>query len=296
MLRLSKPIAALAGNPLLPSIAAAFVERTGLAPTRPSALVSRYIDSLLEDWDEAKGVVRWGSVPLSKQRKVEILCRTAFQACRLNQFSFEKDASLAWEQECADREISTQALSVLWEHSGILQPTSADESLWRFGHSAIADVLAARYIVERPDNLLSSVAKELEPERFGQIWRHACDLTQDATPLMNFMICNERLDGVIRAQLIAQTLLDDVTVARPVRRQCSEFVAEILPSYSTKLSLIRTESTSRRWHLDLQWLAERSTGLRELELIAALLRTLTAGASVASREALRVFFTSLAAT
>jgi len=286
LFRSSKSMTALAGNPLLLSIAAAFVERTGSVPSRQGVLLNRYIEGLLEDWDEAKGVVRWGTIRLSKQKKLEILCRAAFHTCHSNRLLFDRDDFLAWEKDWSDLEISKGALSVLWEHSAIIQPTSEAESVWRFTHSVIADVLAARYLVERPDNLLTSATGDIEPQRLRHIWRHACDLTQDATPLMEFMLANETIPRIERAELIAQTILDDVTVARVVLRRCSKFVAAVVASCDVKLTLNRPGPDNHPWRIEGRWVADPDSKLRELKLISSLLRTLVSGVSVTNREAL----------
>jgi hypothetical protein len=131
-----------------------------------------------------------------------------------------------------------------------------------------------------------STARDIEPERFAAIWRHACDLTQDATPLIKSMLTNDRLDGVSRAQLIAPTLLDDVTAARVVIRESLEFIAQVVGLYSTKVSLVHTEADECRWLLEARWIAEPESKSREVKRIAELLRTLISGVVIATRETL----------
>jgi DNA repair exonuclease SbcCD ATPase subunit len=100
------------------------------------------------------------------------------------------------------------------------------------------------------------------------------------------MIGNEEMGRAERAQLIAQTLLDDVTAPRNVIGESLAFVTDVVASYATKLFLIRTESDEDHWLMEAQWVAEHDTERQELALFSALLRTLTSGFAVANRDAL----------
>lgn len=283
ILRTSRAIGSIAGNPLLLAIAAAYVERMGVAPTRPTALVLRYIDALLDDWDEAKGLVRWSAVPASKQKKLEILCRSAFNSCRANRSWFLHDDFLRWEEGWSKHDQAAKALSMLWEHSGILEPSWHDVTRWSFTNSLLEEVLAARYLIERPDDLFGSVADQIDTDRLGRLWRYACELTQDATPLMNFMLKSKSFDDVSRAILVAQTLFDEVAIPHEVLRVCSEFVATTIGSLGNRLLLLRNEHAHGQWLFEAQWRSDAEGERQEFRNVGKLLRTLASGVPNQSR-------------
>jgi hypothetical protein len=274
-----KDVSSIAGNPLLLAIAAAYIERVRALPSRSSMLLQRYIEALLDDWDQARGITRWAPMQLSKEAKLEILCRTAFKVFERQQPCFFQWEFEGWEAAWSDPEVAKEATETLWRHTGILTRDQSEKERWCFSHSMLEEFLAAKYLVERPDNLFPALAEHVNPDRLNAVWSHACAMTQDATPLFQFMMERKEYSRIARATLIARAVLEEASIPKDILQTSCEFLADVVTESSEQLSIRLGEVEPRTWILGFSEASQTDQQHESLRAVFDFLTAIVNGAS-----------------
>ncbi len=282
----SSAMASLAGNPLLLAVAAAYVERVKQVPTRPATLLLRYVECLVDDWDQARGFQRWAPTPFSKERKLDVLCRTAFTACERGQTSFLSDEFTKWELRWSPRSEAQHALKTLWQHSGLLVPQSPDSESWCFSHTAVKELLAAKYLLDRPDDALPLLARSLPAELLSSIWLYACEMTTDASPLIAFMIERSTANEDTRAEFVAKALVEEVSIPSEVYALGCDFVASRLHALCSPLRVATDQGDEGRWFLEVKYTRPEQSSRDALSRVGRLIGVVGVGLQTARRRLL----------
>ena len=276
LIQTNDSIRALSGNPLFLAICAAYIERARALPRQMSTLLLKYTEALLDDWDQARGVARWAPLQVPKERKLEVLCRAAFKAFeRQGSFFFQNEFEY-WEACWSDREFPKLAAEILWRHTGILTRAESDDRRWHFSNSVLTEFLAAKYLVDRPDDPFPELATRIGIERLHSIWTHACAMTPDATPLFELMMHRDDWDRLARTSLIARAILEEANIPHDVLSKSCHFVADTVAQCSLRIRNKDEPGGTVIWFLEI---TEHSPGEPEGQCTALyeLLRILITG-------------------
>ncbi len=269
----------LAGNPLLLALAAGLVERFGHIPYREVELVLRYIDALVEEWDGDRGIKRSSITWLSKERKIEILCRTAFNTQMASRLWFDKGEFLTWEAKWSGYDNAKESLNSIWMDTGICQPLSLDANKWEFSHRIFIDVLAAKYLVERTDNLFPIVFTKLSTKEFANLWRYACGIAQDASHLLRFVLNQPDLNNTTKSILIAQALVDNVSIGTDLFNAGCDLISKTLSEFASATVLRKEDSHNDDWLLEIEWAGDMDSNSEDqLNALGRLTQILIGGA------------------
>ena len=270
-------MAGLSGNPLLLTIAAGLVETARTTLPREAALIVRFVEALLEDWDESRGVSRWLPSVFSREKKIETLCRTAFRILTSGSTSFKADDLVKWQAPWADSEEREKDLPALWREAGICVPASPDLRTWQFSHPLLVDVLSAKHLVERTDDLFPMLYKELESGRFLSVWRYACEITQDASNLVEFLADQTVADEFARARLLAVVLTEDTSIRDKSFKRGCDVICAAVRGVGGKLSVARNEGDKQHWALELRSAPAHGLSPTEFVAVGELIRALLNG-------------------
>lgn len=240
MLLTDPALSQIASNPLMLAMIARIIEREQAPASSRTALFNRYIELLVDEWDALRGIARSEFPTLNRDRKLEMLCRTAFKSYQTKQECFTTRDFIEWEREGVSDQLPEDAITTVWRHTGLWRHKHAGDESWIFSHEAVRSFLTAKYLVERTDNLLETFVPHFVGEGYTLIWVFACGLTQDASSLAKYMIEDADLPTHDRAILLGDTLMQGVNLTRNTFELSCNFIRENLEQLVSRFDVERT--------------------------------------------------------
>lgn len=236
-------LARISGNPLLLAMTARLFERGQPLGVSRTNIVARFVDLLVDEWDMLRGIRRADVLSMDREAKYEVLCRTAFSVLNIKQETwFSSEQFAAWQQQRLYDESPEITLQVLSSHTGLLRPDKSRSGsvAWYFNEKVLVPFLAAKYLVERTDNLMESVAPHLQTEDYASVWSFACGLTVDASELVSLMLHTLDLDPREKARLLADAIVQNVNMSRSIFEDSCRFIRTTLEDSSREQDRIET--------------------------------------------------------
>jgi hypothetical protein len=164
---------------------------------------------------------------------MRVLCRTAFNSMTVHDVQFSAATLEHWESEWTDKVDAPLFLSYIWKISNLLEPGS-DRSTWRFRSRTIRDVLCAKYLVERTDDLLQLAPPPGHDDDLPSVWRYACEISQDATPVISALVrCAVRPE--VRAAVLMSVLVGNASIKKSLLREARKSLINDLLSIANDL-------------------------------------------------------------
>ncbi len=265
----------LASTPLMLSLLASVFERTGMIPRRKADLISRYLEVLLETWDASRGVRRYTHSFL-REDKIEALGLIALESWKKSRLNFSEEAFCSLQQSWSPLRSREAAHRVLRD-SGVLTRNEDQESEWHFIHQVFRDYLVAHYLVERPDRVLDWLGAGVNETRTLELWRHACGITADCTPLMRAVATEPKLHAYEKAYWLLAVLSDGVNASGEGINDATQHIVDALESGIAARHISRVEVSDRLWRVILPGSS------REIQALGEMVRLLAGGGWTSSR-------------
>jgi hypothetical protein len=262
-------IANVSSLPIMLALIAGLFEQTGKIPRRRSDIIARFLDTVLETWDTIRDIRRSDDEAL-KEDKIELLCRFAAHSWEESRLTFREDELIKLENDWSDL-LPTRTHRSLLRDSGIFTYHHGSIKTWSFTHQVFRDYLAAQFLIARPDNVLENVLGQKSDDRDLFLWRHACSLTSDASPLLRVLMENESLPDYQRARWLAQVLADGTNVPKELEHKVVKVILDKIDAASQVLTVVRFSQERDRWQLVVA--AEGSEDTLFLKSVIELLQT-----------------------
>jgi hypothetical protein len=218
----------LASTPLTLALLASVYERTGTMPRRKADLIARYLEVMLETWDASRGVRRY-PYNFLREDKVEALSLAALTAWKESRMDFTEDAFSTLHQSWSDLG-SREAAKRLLRDSGFLTRESGQEQRWLFTHELFRDYLVALYLVERPDRVLDWLGTNVSEGRTLRLWRYACGIAADASPLLRALAAEPKVHPYEKARWFLAVLSDGINASSEAIDAATTRIVETLES------------------------------------------------------------------
>jgi hypothetical protein len=264
-----KELANLSSIPIMLALVAGVFELTGKIPRRRSDIIARFLDTILESWDTIRRVRRSDDEAL-KEDKIELLYQFAFYSWEQSRLTFDEDELTKVGESWSDL-LSIKARRSVLRDTGIFTLHTSPSKTWSFTHQVFRDYLAAQCLVARPDNFLETVLREPGEDKDLSLWRHACSITSDASPLLRVLMENKSLPDYQRERWLAYALADGSNVPKVQQTQIVKIILDKLNAASTYLTVTNFSKEADWWQLDLT--ATGSTEKSLLKSITDLLQT-----------------------
>jgi hypothetical protein len=266
-------LAELSGQPILLALIAAVFELTGKIPRRRSDIIARFLDAILESWDTSRGVRRSDDEAL-KEDKMELMCRLALHSWERSSLTFVEDEFAEIGGNWSDT-LSSQAQRSILRDTGIFRPNRGSIKTWAFTHQVFRDYLAAHCLVARPDSFLERVLRNQDEDADLFLWRHACSVTSDASPLLSVLMENPALTDYQPERWLAHALADGVNLPKDQQLQVVKRILDKVNSASTNLTIVEFSNEKQAWRLVLSMKGELEGSVLKAitDLILTVVRT-----------------------
>lgn len=233
-------------NPLALGLLASVFEHTGTVPRKRADLLARYLELVLEHWDTYRGVRRSTEYVL-KEDKLGALSVIALLTWRESRLSFSEAEFCSRQEEWSAAKSRDTARLILRDCGLFTIGTEGDQ--WHFAHETFRNHLAALYLVARPDDVVGDFADlPLRPEHLN-VWRHACGIATDASPLFRVVRENSALPSYERARWLAYALGDGANVSSAELREVTKAILDALASASSAMDIALLED---EWRVHLR--------------------------------------------
>lgn len=240
----------LASSPLLLEMLAGVFEKTGSLPRRKADVYSRYLGVLLEDWDKQRGIRR-SHDKLLREDKLDALSVAALASWKERRLEFSEEEFAQWIAAVLGEQPVDVIRTVLRDCGLFMASQAQPTPTWRFKHVAFRDYLAAYYLVTRPDDAWGLVdIDQNEPDSLD-LWRHACGVTTDASPLLRKIRERESLPHYVRARWLALVLADGVSVSATEAENAVEVVRREL-THALRAARWTLASDGRSWRVSVR--------------------------------------------
>jgi hypothetical protein len=199
-------------NPLFLSVSAGLFKRNGLTAFYEADIFNECLWLLLDEWERCKKVVRMPHPWARPHRLYNLLSDLSYHCLRSNSHRFTTEQAASWMWGLNYDAPIEPMLSLLSEMTGLLQRSS--DKHWSFTHRVFQEYLAARYAVESSRNTAEILGESFAPESLQNVFRLACSITNDASPLIKFALEGDRLMESDQSVLLADIIAQDITAER----------------------------------------------------------------------------------
>jgi hypothetical protein len=216
-------------NPLFLKSALQLFERYAVTPFAEAEMVGEFVRQLLDAWDRERRVVRSGDPWASPHVLVGILGKLCFSSMQSRQREFTTADVMAWLGKNDPGLPIGSVLNVLSTQCGVLCESGHDK--WRLVQPYLGTFLAATYVVESADRAEKYVRNWTHDRQIRNIYRLACGLTSDASPLLEELLLSEEPESVRRHELLAEALAQPLTASDVVLHASCERLIGWLERY-----------------------------------------------------------------
>jgi hypothetical protein len=240
-----RELQALAGNPLLLSIATSLYRRSSALPQNKSTLFKSYFDALIEQWDSVRGVVRQRESWAAPARKSSALCRAAYFGRVTGMESFTEDEFIEWNYDLNE---GNQLLLVCERDTGVV--TQGPSGRWYFIHRMFSDYLAARYMIDYKGYTVDAFDPFFKSEDWLDIWSFACGIAPNADDLVRMILRNRLVPKDKKLDALAAAFEQDIVVSLGIADDCASFFRKCIEG----LFVDKLEIKEKSWlRLGARW-------------------------------------------
>jgi hypothetical protein len=203
----------------------------------------------------AKSIRRWNDSDFNRDYVLKVLCRTAYKLNESGRHTFSDELFDLWEAKWSDRAESYRFLAFIEQSSNIVHRLAGIQE-WTFAHRSIQEVLCAKYLIERPDNIVNALSPTKIGDSAFNIFRFACEMTPDSSPLVSALV-KQRNEEWVRAALLASILVQPVSLGANVEREATQFISSYLCDASRDIDVVADDKDGFKWRLVFQIKASR---------------------------------------
>jgi hypothetical protein len=140
----------------------------------------------------------------------------------------------------------------LLRDSGPLSLDIGNEKKWRFTHEVFRDYLCAYHVVARADNAVTDWLRSDSVDQWRlRLWRYACGITIDATPLFKAMFEHNSLPTYEKARWLGLAIGDGVNASPTELRHAGKLIVREIERLSDDMPEADLSILERRWRLDI---------------------------------------------
>lgn len=210
-------------NPLMLAVVTAPDTRNWIASGEKAQLLRRCVETLTEDWDATRGVVRWGPGTVTprqmKTSLADLSCTLILQnRAEFTITDFERLAAGNVGIHDSPAELLTACHA-----TGLI--TAHDRGTYRFAHQALRDYLAASRVADHVSVATPLLRACPADPHARNVWSLSCATTTDASDLLGTALRLEGPQRLERAAILAWALSQQITASRDVISQCSDYIA-----------------------------------------------------------------------
>jgi hypothetical protein len=198
----------LARNPLMLSTAISLFLRYSHTPHNRIALLERYLDVLIEDWDSVRNVNRSNEIWSSPNKKIFYLCNLAHHLNSEDKSHFTLYEFKKWNNSINEESSDDKLLSSLAEDTGLLRQIGKDQ--WSFIHESILRYLAARYLVDCTIDVNEFFVEKLTETRYQKTWSNVCGIAYDSSRLIDKMLQTKEVNPQIKLMLLSAIFSEEI--------------------------------------------------------------------------------------
>lgn len=269
-------------NPLLLGLLASVFEHTGTVPRKRADLISRYLELILEHWDTYRGVRRSTEYVL-KEDKLSALSVIALATWRDSRLSFSETEFCSRQEEWSAAKSQDIARLILRDCGLFTSESEGDR--WQFAHETLRNHLAALYLVARPDDVVPYFTQLPLKSEHLNVWRHACGIATDASPLFRAVREHPELPTHERARWLASALGDGANVSSAELREVAREILDALEPAGLEMEITQFDD---KWTVYLRS-AQNTTDIPRLSALGDVLKILTGGGWTPARINLGVY-------
>lgn len=235
-------------NPLFLAVGWELFKYSGVTPFSESQILGEFVRSLLER-DYHKEVVRVRRPWASPQCLLSLLGTLSLQLLKEEKAVFDAEQASTWIGARFPDVPVLELLSLL-EMQGFLRN---ERGAMSFVHKALQDYFAALNVVEGADSVLEHLVGWRHKEDVREVFRLACGITSDATPLLKGVIGSIREGNTSRCALLAEILAQPIAAERTaIEESCETLIGWLdkkLANWSIKPSLAKSIEGEASWEM-----------------------------------------------
>jgi hypothetical protein len=249
-------VAALATNPLLLSLIASLFVRDRVLPENKALVLERCFEALLQDWDAARGVLRWPDSPAMHRQIRLALSALSYAAIEEGTEEFaEADLNRQTERLVGLRSSSLTILNACTT-SGLTERRG--EHRWVFKNYAIRDYLAARFLIDSTEDISRYfISTPISVARL-KIWELSCAMATDASELLEIRRSAASTDPLESAASLASVFRQDITASRAAVINSCVTIREALEKHGDTFAMVGNADVTKAIEPAIRW----SIGLR----------------------------------
>lgn len=227
-----------ASNPLLLTLLAARYGRNELNPHDISNVLAQIVDTLVDEWDATRGIVRSRESWAAPNQKLALLKRVAAELVSRDQQVFSLDDFTTWLERLAGSHDYSRILDRLVEHTGLLQRVSNVH--WAFSHAVYRDFLAASFSVEKCSGVEEYQRTCVHPATYRRSFRFLCGRASDATDMVSLLSGRGARPTWENAVILAEALSQNLSIDKAATEYACSYIIRVLED------LVKAESASRQ--------------------------------------------------
>ena len=250
-------------NPLFLSLSTTLFARNAVTAFYDADIFNECMWVLLDEWDRRKNIVRFSAPWARPQKLLECLSSISFHALREQLLEFTPQQAASWLDSNNVEAPPESILDVLSECTGVIRRSANGN--WTLTHYAFQEYLAARYAIESSDEAKIILGNGLGDPRLQRVLRWACSITNDATPLLNFVLHSPHVGPMARALLLANMLAQQFSASTNTIRQACAAITELLENSFSTFSIETGAGDELEFMVEPRWrLAARNAGTGHL--------------------------------
>jgi hypothetical protein len=213
----------LFGNPLMLAIVAAADARNWVTDGEKVPLLRRCVETLVENWDATRGVVRWDTGTVTPRQMKTSLADLSCTLVLQNRAEFTiGDFERLVASNVGIHDSPVKLLNAC-HATGLI--TAQDRGTYRFTHRALRDYLAASRVADHVSVATPLLLACPTDPHAQNVWSLSCATTTDASDLLGTALRLEGPQRLERAAILAWALGQQITASRDVINQCSDYIA-----------------------------------------------------------------------
>ena len=206
------------------SLAAYLYEQYDMLPQRKADLFFNLVNSIIDEWDKARGIRRSVGLWKSPRDKLNTLSFIAFKQLAERTDLVDENVVQEWIGERSPSPPPNVCRTLAVE-TGLL--AEEKKGSWLFVHKTIQEYLAAMFIVDsslRPLELLN----ELDPDQRNRILVYLANMVSDNTNFVEQIIDEKKLNDEDKAEVLTTAMSEGMELDTKVKGKVYPLVGRYL--------------------------------------------------------------------
>ena len=219
----------IAQNPLLMSIAINLFLEWSNFPQNSASLLQSYSEALIEKWDKTRCITRNNNYFNTPSKRLSLLSNISINLQLQGKEDFTFEEYLKWDKSNLEIEELKQVLISIIKDTGLIETSFfANENSFKFKHKLLRDYFSAKYIVESTTETSNIFNDKINEVSWENIWLMACEITPDASNLIETMRENEKINKFKKATLLTRALSRNINISSATLISSCDFIKKSL--------------------------------------------------------------------